>query len=75
MLVPRNKKFGMVLLRVNNAAEAVRRDHAIKGSVNYVKDFEIYDDSSKWPRESLTTRQTLCQALSHTVRGSLQAHN
>lgn len=47
MLVPGNKKFGMVLLRVNNEAEEVRRDHTIKGSVNYVKDFEIYNDSNK----------------------------
>lgn len=47
MLLPGNKKFGMVLLRVNNEAEEVRRDPTIKGSVNYVKDFEIYDDSNK----------------------------
>ena len=58
VFAPEKKNFGMVLMRVNNEAREVSRDHTIKGFVGYVKDFEIYYYNNKLPFECLTMCQT-----------------
>lgn len=67
VFVPENKKFGPELLRVNSEAGEESRDHTMKSFVSYVKDFEIYYYTNKFPSECLTICPTVLTTFSHCL--------